>query len=433
MIGNIVYLVMYLLTEFINYLMAYVLVFQAEIQKNIGKWLVGLGTIFVVHYVVMCRLGPIASSSVSFITMIIIPTFLLDRRERKYYLLYPFIVIGTSVIAVSVSFLWALVVDIPEYLVLESPVVTIACQCVPMLMMLVLYIYRKIKGCPVLKVQLGLKQYLLFYIGLVCTYLMLMPMQLISEGDITEKNINICGFAISVACIVFILVVLWQGIIVYREIELKERNKMYEEYMELQADHYHQLMEQDEKMRRFRHDVNAHIAVLRSYCTGENNEELQEYLNNMIENSAIYEVENYTGNRGVDAAIRQLIQEAKGKQIGIEIRGSIPDKTRVSVYDLCTILSNLLKNAIEACEKIEAGGGRYIKLNLASYNEEIFITIKNTISHEVLMENGCLPTSKSDRKNHGLGSGNVKKTVEKYHGSLEYTCEDGWFFVEIGV
>lgn len=433
MIGDILYLILYLSTEFINYILAYVMLFQAGLQKNKRKWLLGLCIIFVIHYLVMYKKGPYASSSWSFLTMLMIPSLLLDTREKKYFGLYPFVVIGTSVIAVSSSFLLAVLVEVPEYIIVESKEMTIVCQCVPIFMMMLLYIYRKIRGYEVIKVQLGFKQYLLFYIGLICTYLMLASMQTLSTGEITESSINICGFAISVACISFILVVLWQGIIVHREIQLKERNKMYEEYMEMQEEYYRQIMEQDEKMRRFRHDMNAHMSVLKSYCTEGNNSELKKYLENIIDSSAIYDVESYTGNKGVDAVIRQLIEEAKKKQVEVEIKGRLTDKTRVSVYDLCTILSNLLKNAIEACEKIENPKQRFIQVEMGTYNEQTFISVKNTIAGESNIKDNYLKTSKADKKNHGLGSGNVKNAVKKYQGSLEYSCEDGWFKVEIGL
>ena len=36
-------------------------------------------------------------------------------------------------------------------------------------------------------------------------------------------------------------------------------------------------------------------------------------------------------------------------------------------------------------------------------------------------------TSKTDRDNHGLGIGNVKRSVEKYDGSIVMRCEKGKF------
>ena len=40
-------------------------------------------------------------------------------------------------------------------------------------------------------------------------------------------------------------------------------------------------------------------------------------------------------------------------------------------------------------------------------------------------------TTKSDKKNHGFGIRNVKDTVNKYGGSIEYGIKSGWFEVEI--
>ena len=142
-------------------------------------------------------------------------------------------------------------------------------------------------------------------------------------------------------------------------------------------------------------------------------------------------MEVYTGNKNVDAVIRPLVEEARKKEIHFEIQGNVPEDIKVSAYDLCTIISNLLRNAIESCEKIESISSRVIKLNVGTYQSLIFLTIENTVKEEIHIKDNHLVTSKKDTKYHGLGSGNVKAAVKKYNGRLSYHCEDGWFKSEI--
>ena len=149
-------------------------------------------------------------------------------------------------------------------------------------------------------------------------------------------------------------------------------------------------MSQDEKMRRFRHDMNAHVTALRAYCRSNDNEELEGYLNTMIKESAIYDVEVYTRNKSVDAVMRPLVEEAKGEEIQFEIQGNLPEDLKVSSYDLCTIISNLLRNAIESCEKIEDVSRRIIKFSVTTYQSLIFITIENTVAKDVKIKNNQL-------------------------------------------
>ena len=287
------------------------------------------------------------------------------------------------------------------------------------------------KGNQVIHIQLGKRQYALFYIGAICTYMMILPVQVISRGDISNSIINICGFFISLACIVFLTLILWQGIIVYREQKVREENRMYEQYMTMQEEHYRQLMERDEKMRRFRHDMNAHLAVIKAYSSNCNNRELDLYLQDIIHNSAIDEFKSYTGNKVVDTVIDTLIQEVEEGKINFSINGLIPQDTYVRVYDLCTIVYNLLKNAIEECEKIEEVEKRQIIMNITPYNEQLIINVRNKVKKEIIINNNQLVSTKADFSEHGMGSKNVASTVRKYKGDVQYHCENGWFTAEI--
>lgn len=430
---DVIWLLVYLTTEFLNYILAYVIIFGESLSKNKKNWSVGVGLILVIHFLILYCYGAYAADASSLFTMIVIPVFLLEIRKKKNFLLYPFVVIGTSVIAISISFLIALVIGVPDYVVRKDNLMISICQGIPTLILLIFYIYRKFKGYKQIQVYLGVSQYVLFYIGAICSFLMLSAIQFISSGGGSESSIKASGFAVSVSCVTFVILCLWQGIIVHRKIELQEQNRMNEKYMELQAEYFRQVLEQDEKMRRFRHDMNAHMVVMNSYCKNGENEELKRYLESVMKESAICDMSIYTGNQGIDAIIKQLVTEAEQKQISIEIEGKLPKETRAAIYDLCTIISNLLKNAVEACEKIEDAKRRMIKMEVASYNTEVFITIKNTINEKVTVKNNCLITSKTDTRNHGLGSGNVKRAVEKYHGNITYQCENGWFIAEVNI
>lgn len=124
-------------------------------------------------------------------------------------------------------------------------------------------------------------------------------------------------------------------------------------------------------------------------------------------------------------------QRAEKKSINIKIQGCYLQLARVSIYDFCSIIYNLMKNAIEACEKIENVDERIIEMKFAEYNNKILLMIRNRVYENVLIENNSLKSTKSDKKNHGLGSGNVEQAVEKYNGSIEYHFEKGYFTVEM--
>lgn len=201
--------------------------------------------------------------------------------------------------------------------------------------------------------------------------------------------------------------------------------------MKMQEEQIVNIIQQDEKMKSFKHDMNKHFTALSGYAKEGNNVNIQEYLEDKNESLALSEVIQYTGNSAIDAVIRQMVEQTKMLGIDLKLNCTSIDTQGISVFDLCTIISNVMKNAIEACEKIEVISERKIKILIGKYEEKICIMIKNTVNKPVDIVDGKLKTTKKDIENHGIGSENVRKTVKKYEGTIEYRNEKGWFNVEI--
>lgn len=370
--GDIPGLLLYLVTEFVNYIFVYAVIFQMQISKSRVKWFMCVTVILILHFAVMFA-GREPSGNISIFIMVLLPLLLVEHHWYKKLLLYPVVVLGSSAIAVSFSFILSVALKIPETVVIDSVGLTALCQGILSIALILCYVYRKLRKCEAIQIQLGWRQYILFYITVICVFLMLAPLRAIMRECVSVENVNRCGVAISVACIVFIVLVLWQGIAAYTEMQLRERNRINEEYMEMQTNYFHRSMMQDEKMRRFKHDMNGHIKAMMAYCEGKETKELKDYLENIIEESAIYDIESYTKNRGVDAVISDLMRRANDKNIHVDIKGILPEKVKITTYDLCTIFSNLLKNAIEACEKIVTASERAVVMVIESYDNMLYI------------------------------------------------------------
>lgn len=88
---------------------------------------------------------------------------------------------------------------------------------------------------------------------------------------------------------------------------------------------------------------------------------------------------------------------------------------RLSDEDIVVILSNLLNNAIEACEICQKE--KVIQLKFVLEEEFMVLSVKNTYEHEIICKDGQIQTSKrDDAEEHGIGIKNIKETVEKYDG-----------------
>jgi len=57
--------------------------------------------------------------------------------------------------------------------------------------------------------------------------------------------------------------------------------------------------------------------------------------------------------------------------------------------------------------------------------------ISNPVSEKVNIVNNKLVTKKKDKGQHGYGSLNVEECIERYNGSISYSCDGEYFKVEI--
>lgn len=78
----------------------------------------------------------------------------------------------------------------------------------------------------------------------------------------------------------------------------------------------------------------------------------------------------------------------------------------------CTIISNLLNNAIEACEKIQEDK-RIIEFEIVGYNSQIFISVCNSYDMEsIINQKQKFITTKEDKLNHGIVLENVSLLIK---------------------
>lgn len=431
MMENRLILLLHLATEFINMTMVYTTVFGASLVKK--KWRIVLTVAIVVcgHLLLLESFGVRDAMGMSIFTMVAVPFFMLSGRKRMFLCLYPFAVMMSAVVSISASFFVANIFGVMNGEILDGYYLAILCQCAPMLIMGVWSIWQKIRKTELSQVHLDIKQYILLYTVAISEFLMLAPLQSMSRHSELGKDATAAGLSVSVACIVFAVLAVWQGIVVHREIQLQERNRMLEEYTQLQKEYYTDIAAKDEELRRFRHDMAAHTQALQAYCENAEDVELKRYVESMVKETVRYERKVYTGNHGVDAILSRMAQEATEKGIRFTVEGVFPKETKVEEYDLCIILSNLLRNALEACEQMDEKVERYIKLQGGSYEEAVCFVVENSVGSEVKIENNRLITTKADKKNHGIGSENVTRVVKKYNGTVVYRCESKCFTAEV--
>lgn len=204
-----------------------------------------------------------------------------------------------------------------------------------------------------------------------------------------------------------------------------------EHYLNIQLEHFKTYQATQREIRRVHHDMKNHITCLFNLISEGKNEEANTYILGLDLQIQQIDKELHTGNDIVDAIVNEKYAKAKKDQISISLEGKLGYLT-VAAIDLCTIFSNAVDNAMEAL-KDSYVPEKEIQIAFKQQNEMQFFIFRNPIRHE--KSTYSFFTTKKDYHNHGFGLDNIRMTVEKYKGQMNYYIEnDGaqnFFVLEI--
>lgn len=429
------YCAVYTTLELSSCLLVYLLIFRARMEER--KWLVGgsLLAVIGVTYVYARATNTDYINLIVDVLGIVIPIVWLREKGWKWIALYPVCFMCFSTLQTGISFLVAEVIDISYVNVTAQSSVILLIEGGAFLVLFLVYEELKRRGALERNIYVSKGQYIIFFIGVFSSIVILGITQMLckEDGMVTSKVRDTMGMIVSIFCISYFLVSLWNLLLVQSRMEYKHLAETYELFARQQEQQIQAVLNSDEQLRRYRHDMRAHLMTLQAMsAAGGQNGELNQYLQEILNRLEAIQTRNYTGNSAVDAILGNLVYTAEKEGIEVVCNARLTEQPELAAFDLCTVLSNLIQNAIEACrELIEEGRRAEMEIGMYPMEEHLLIRVKNPTAHEVQIRNGELITTKKDAKNHGLGSKNVKSVVEKYGGTLQYECQDGVFTAEV--
>ncbi len=186
-----------------------------------------------------------------------------------------------------------------------------------------------------------------------------------------------------------------------------------------------------EEIRAIKHDMQAHMIVLQYYLDTENYESAKAYLQTMQDQPRMETslVEYDLGNPLVNAIIEDCLAKT-GEKVKLIIEGELSKEIKIEDYDLCILFSNLMSNAVEACERLSVLD-KIIDIRTYTELDKMYILIKNPIEWELDLDIPRQTTTKEDKTAHGYGISNIQRVVEKYKGMINFYVKEEMFCVEI--
>ena len=136
----------------------------------------------------------------------------------------------------------------------------------------------------------------------------------------------------------------------------------------------------------------------------------------------------YCENHTVNAAVSHYVHIAEQAGIQVEITLDIPSDLIVDTLELSMVVSNLMENAIQVCEKLPKKQLRYIRFTARSVGR-LLLEIENSCAEGVVIDENGYPVA--IEAGHGIGSKSVIAFAKKYDGELIYKVENGVFRVRL--
>lgn len=204
-------------------------------------------------------------------------------------------------------------------------------------------------------------------------------------------------------------------------------NKIMNDILKKEYEHYMDLDSEREKVKSIRHDIKNHLISIRGMADNKELNSIKNYIDNLYEDLDSSKVMCDTGNIVLNYIIRNKSVACIRKNIKLDVSIKAESLKFIKDTDMCMIFSNLFDNAIEACEKIDIKETRFINLKGQRINDMYVILMSNSMNNELTN----LETYKKENEIHGYGLRNIKYAVNKNNGELNIEISDKVFTVKI--
>lgn len=193
-----------------------------------------------------------------------------------------------------------------------------------------------------------------------------------------------------------------------REEEMDRQKAAYKE------EYYRELEVYVDKINAVRHDMKNQLLAVYDTTEEQGSSGARRMIEGMLQDIRTADEEVYSSNPVLNSILKVKAGKARQHDIEIGIETFVPKKILVADGDMGILFGNLFDNAIEACDKMEQGK-KYIHFQLKYQSGNLLLHMKNS---KRAGNNAKLQTEKTDTRKHGRGLRSVKRTAEKYGGSL---------------
>lgn len=229
------------------------------------------------------------------------------------------------------------------------------------------------------------------------------------------------------SCLLTLSMMLYAVYLSLQSIELLEyrfTTKILEEQYEQQIRHYESYQKYTESFRTFKHDYKSMITSLKALIQAQEEERAIQMIDDLYDDmqNRVEAHKKYSDDVILDAMLQDTVNICEEKGIRFSFKVFVPRNTELSTLDAIRIFSNLIQNAVEACEKVPASE-RFIDIITRNDNQWITLEAVNSYDGRTVVNKGTLMTTKPEKEGHGLGLSIVQEIAQNLGGFVIYDAD----------
>lgn len=339
-------------------------------------------------------------------------------------LIYWMTLLGSDALSMSIS-IWISSLDSMDMLLVNSSYRLRSIVLGKSILILILGLYRLIK----FEIELHKKDILYLGIPIVANIVSFFVIfkyvfQLSELKLINIKEVLYISILLFLSNLSIILVIRK----IRKDSKLLAQKDMVQNNLKMQYKYYMNIKKNQDKIRQLHHDMKNHIICMRKL--NQNGYDNESYIESIDKNIKSYENTFYTGNVLLDIILGEKKQICDNKNIKFLSSINFTKCDFIDSEDICSIFSNILDNAIEACTKIN-GNNKFISAEGKIVEKFFILKVENSKVNKINIKNNNFVTDKNNKFSHGLGISNIKNSVEKYNGETVINYTDDKFTIKI--
>ena len=191
--------------------------------------------------------------------------------------------------------------------------------------------------------------------------------------------------------------------------------------------------ERIDEVRRVKHDTMHHINACNMLYNQGEYERLGEYLQKLQTDGQAIAPLQYSNHLMIDYIVMSFSRKAERLQISLQTDIAVLPELSISDSDICSLLNNVLQNAIDACLRLKDAEKRWIRLEIRADENKVYFTCINSCDGYFIQHNGRYLTTKQDGASHGYGMSIIRSLCRHNGGAMASEINGNRFTIKVAL